>query len=98
MDEPKIILDNRRHPAAILLGVLLSGEPILVNGEERRYQDGIFGVRRQVFKGEARQADVLLGVDMSIAGFIQWCEKLPEEVFIQAVFNKVVKQELRRKQ
>jgi hypothetical protein len=82
---------TKRHPAQTAMGILLSEQPILVGGEEWRFQDGIFGVVRvkEDLKTGAKE-EVLLGVDMTVAGFIKWCENMPEEAILQSVFNKVI--------
>jgi hypothetical protein len=91
---PKVEL-KKRHPALIALNILLSGEPVLVAGEEWRYQDGVFGVVRKQEDGKTGVTeDIVLGVDMTLAGFVKWCEKLPEEAILQSIFNKVVHEEM----
>lgn len=92
--EPQKVENKKRHPALVILGILLEGhQGVKVNGEEWWYQDGVFGLRRECWKGDVRQDDVLIGVDMSVGDFIRWCEKLPEETVIQAVFASVVAKE-----
>jgi len=81
---------KKKHPAKIILGILLEGHPILVNGEEYLWTDGVFGVRRECYRDGVRQDDVVIGVDMTVAGFIKWCESLPEETITKAIFSHVV--------
>ena len=88
---------KKRHPAAIILNIILSGQAAVINGEEWMYQDGVFGIRREKWQNDVRQEDILLGVDMSVSDFIKWCEKLPEKTIIQAVFSSVMaKERIRR--
>lgn len=93
----QIVKGGQRHPATTILSIILSGEPVFVDGEEWAYREGIFGVWRQSFRDGVRQEDIFLGVDMSIGAFIKWCEKLPEETILQAVFNKVLHQDRKRR-
>lgn len=88
---------KRRHPAAIIFNIILEGQAVLINGEEWRYQDGIFGIRREKWTDGVRQEDILLSIDMTVGDFIKWCEKLPEETIIQAVFASVIGKERIRK-
>lgn len=95
--QSKAVEVKKRHPAAIILNIILGGEAAVINGEEWRYQDGVFGIRREKWEDGVRQEDILLGVDMTVADFIKWCEKLPEETIIQAVFASVIaKERIRR--
>lgn len=97
MTESKPVELKKRHPAAIILNIILEGQSVLIKGEEWSYQDGVFGLRRERWVDGVRQEDILLGVDMSVGDFIRWCEKLPEETIIQAVFSSVVaKERIRR--
>lgn len=87
---------KKRHPAKIILGILLEGRSVVVNEEEYLWTDGVFGVRRQSYKDGVRQDDVVIGVDMTVAGFIKWCENLPEETITRAIFAHVVMLQKRR--
>lgn len=92
--EPQKVEIKKRHPALVILKILLEGnQGVKVNEDEWWYQDGVFGLRRQCFKGDVRQEDVLIRVDMSVGDFIRWCEKMPEQTVIQAVFASVVAKE-----
>lgn len=93
MTEPKPVEVKKRHPAALILNIILEGQSVLINGEEWSYQDGVFGLRRQRWVDDVRQDDILLSIDMTVGQFIQWCERLPEETVIQAVFSSVVSKE-----
>lgn len=97
-DSPEAKVEvKRRHPAAVILDIVLGGQSAVIQGEEWSYQDGVFGVRRQRWVDGVRQEDILLGVDMTVRQFILWCERLPEETIIQAVFSSVVaKERIRR--
>lgn len=86
-----------KHPASAALGILLSGNPLLADGEEYWYQDGVFGVRRERHNENGTKEEIILGVDMSIAAFIQWCDKIPEEAIFRSIFNKVVQQNRRKR-
>lgn len=88
---------RKKHNAQIILGILLDGHAIVVDGEEYRYQDGVFGVRRESRKDGIRQDDVVIGIDMTVAGFIKWCEKLPEETITRVIFSHVVALQKRKR-
>lgn len=88
---------KKKHPAKIILGILLEGHSVVVDGEEYLWTDGVFGVRRQSYKDDVRQDDVVIGVDMTVAGFIKWCEGLPEETITKAVFSHVVMLQRRKR-
>lgn len=82
---------NRKHPALIVLQTLLRGDPMLHAGEEWYLQDGVFGPKRVMENSQTgEKREVILGVDMTLAAFVGWCEKLPEEVILQTVFNAVM--------
>lgn len=91
MSDPKETA--KRHPALIILSALLDGHGVSIKGEEWWYQDGIFGLRRQRWENGVRQDDVLIEVEMTVGGFIRWCEKLPPETISQVVFSTVVAKE-----
>jgi hypothetical protein len=83
---------QRRHPALILLKILLDGHPVVVDEETYYYLNGVFGVKRERHDTKTGETEeVVLGVEMDIANFIKWCERLPETTVIQAVFNATLK-------
>jgi len=89
--EAKELRLERRHPALVILRALLQGNPLLVDKEEWYLQDGIFGPKRVMEDSKTgEKREIILGVDMTLAGFVAWCEKLPEETVLQTVFNSVM--------
>jgi len=80
-----------KHPALIMLGALLRGDPMIVDREPWYLQDGVFGPKRVMEDSKTgEKTEILIGVDMSIGAFVQWCEKLPEDAILQTVFNTVL--------
>jgi hypothetical protein len=72
----------------MILKTLLEGHPVLIDGEDWYYQDGVFGPKRVMTDTSAGTTrDVLIGVDWSLAAFVQWCEKLPEDALIEMAFR-----------
>lgn len=89
---------KKRHPALILLNILLDGHPVTMEGDEWRYENGVFGVVRDVFDGQGKKTDtILLGVEYSLIGFIKLCERQSEETIQAAIFSHVVTGENKRK-
>lgn len=94
-DQERVAVDiKRRHAALVVLGILINGQPILVEGDEYRYDDGVFGIVRKRIVNGRESGEVIIGLDMNVGEFVKWCERLPEEVLIQGVFNNVVKTKL----
>lgn len=88
---------KRRHPALILLNILLDGHPVMMEGDEWRYEDGAFGVVRDAFDSAGKKTDTyLLGVEYTLIGFIKLCERQSEETIQAAVFSHVVTQNNRK--
>ncbi len=80
----------RKHQALIILSALLKGHSISVGDQEWRYEGGVFGVVRGVWKNDKWIEDRIFGVDMTVGAFVKWCEKLPEEVLVQTAFQVVM--------
>lgn len=88
---------KKKHNAKIILGILLDGHAVVVDGEEYLWQDGVFGVRRHVWQDGVRGDDMILGMNMTVAGFIKWCETMPDEVITRAIFAHVVQLQRERR-
>jgi len=88
---------RKKHNAQVILGILLDGHGVVVDNEEYRYQDGVFGVVRQVWEDNIQKADIVIGLEMTVSGFIKWCEKLPEETVTRAIFAHVVQMQRERR-
>ena len=81
-----------RHPALIVLDILLRGHPVVdESGEQWYYQGGKYGVKREMVdsKSENRR-DVILSCDTTLPGFVRWCENLSEGEIRRIVFNAVL--------
>lgn len=82
---------NAKHPALIMLQALLRGDPMLHEGEQWYLQDGVFGPRRVMENSKTgEKREIIIGVDMTLAAFVSWCGKMPEETVLQTVFNSVL--------
>jgi hypothetical protein len=89
---------KRRHPALILLNILLDGHPVKMEDDEWMIQDGKLGVVRDSFDASGKKQDTyLLHVDYDLSHFIKLCERQTEETIQAAVFSHVVTNENRRR-
>lgn len=87
---PKVEL-KRRHPAMILLDILLDGHPVRMEGDEWMIQDGRLGVVRDSFDGSGKKQETyLLHVDYELSAFIKLCERQTEATIQAAIFSHVV--------
>lgn len=97
--EPTPIVVKKKHPASIVLNILLDGHPVQMEGDEWIYEDGVFGVVRDAFDLVTGKKDgsYILTPGISVSAFIKMCERLPEQDVIAAVFSHVVTKENRKK-
>ena len=78
---------RRRHPAHVVLDILLSGLPFKFPDEpyDYYYQDGVFGIRAtRTDDTKAKLEEIILATDITLADFIKKCEGIPfEYIFIK---------------
>lgn len=89
-----------KHPALVILGSLLKGVPVKIDGEEYHLADNVLCVKRSVYAGIGQEpvGERLIRIDMSVGAFVKMCERLTltEEQLFEIAANTVLN-DIRRK-